>query len=160
MNSAISGDEQKALSENIIIRLQGSTTTGIDIDLSLTGIGPKFAADQTVGDDGTVVHCEYLVSESDAEYRVSYTISVRVKVVTQVNRDTTNIQYQDLAISGNLICAINRPLVIVRNGLKPLQLTITKEAEQAGADQPATKPADKVPAEVQPPTPTSKDVPR
>ena len=33
-------------------------------------------------------------------------------------------------------------------------------AEQAGADQPATKPADKVPAEVQPPTPTSKDGPR
>jgi hypothetical protein len=32
--------------------------------------------------------------------------------------------------------------------------------EQAGADQPATKPADKVPAEVQPPPPTSKDNPR
>jgi hypothetical protein len=32
--------------------------------------------------------------------------------------------------------------------------------EQAGADQPATKPADKVPAKVKPSTPTSKDGPR
>jgi len=34
------------------------------------------------------------------------------------------------------------------------------KAEPAGADQPATKPADKVPAKVQPPNPTSKDSPR
>jgi hypothetical protein len=34
------------------------------------------------------------------------------------------------------------------------------QAEQAGADQPATKPADKVPAKDQPSTPTSKDGPR
>jgi hypothetical protein len=32
--------------------------------------------------------------------------------------------------------------------------------EQAGADQPATSPADKVPAKIQPSTPTSKDGPR
>jgi hypothetical protein len=36
----------------------------------------------------------------------------------------------------------------------------TEKAEQAGADQPATKPADKVPAKVQPSTPTPKDRPR
>jgi hypothetical protein len=35
-----------------------------------------------------------------------------------------------------------------------------KNAEQPGAGQPATKSADKVPAEAQPPTPTSKDCPR
>ena len=34
------------------------------------------------------------------------------------------------------------------------------EAEQAGADQPATKPADKVPAKDQPSTPTPKGLPR
>jgi len=34
------------------------------------------------------------------------------------------------------------------------------KAEQAGADQPATKPADKAPVKDQPPTPTSKDGPR
>ena len=33
-------------------------------------------------------------------------------------------------------------------------------SEQAGADQPATKPADKLPVENQPSTPTSKDLPR
>jgi len=35
-----------------------------------------------------------------------------------------------------------------------------EESEQAGADQPATKPADKVPAKDQPSTPTPKVVPR
>jgi hypothetical protein len=34
------------------------------------------------------------------------------------------------------------------------------QAEPAGADQPATKPADKVPAEVKPSNPASKDSPR
>jgi hypothetical protein len=36
----------------------------------------------------------------------------------------------------------------------------SKEGEPAGADQPATQPADKVPAEAQPPTQPSKDSPR
>ena len=36
----------------------------------------------------------------------------------------------------------------------------TKEAEQPGAAQPATQPADKAPAKDQPLTPTSKDAPR
>jgi hypothetical protein len=35
-----------------------------------------------------------------------------------------------------------------------------KSAQQAGADQPATKPADKPPVKDQPSTPTSKDLPR
>jgi hypothetical protein len=39
---------------------------------------------------------------------------------------------------------------------KKLKLNV----EQAGADQPATKPADKVPAKIQPSTPTPKDLPR
>ena len=39
-------------------------------------------------------------------------------------------------------------------------IRIPPKAEQAGGGQPATKPADKAPAEVQPPTPTSKDAPR
>ena len=34
------------------------------------------------------------------------------------------------------------------------------QAEQPGAGQPSTKPADKVPAEAQTPTPTPKDAPR
>jgi len=37
---------------------------------------------------------------------------------------------------------------------------LIRSAEQPGAGQPATMPADKVPADVQPPTPTSKDAPR
>jgi hypothetical protein len=37
---------------------------------------------------------------------------------------------------------------------------LKKPAEPVGADQPATKPADKVPAKIQPSTPMSKDGPR
>jgi len=37
---------------------------------------------------------------------------------------------------------------------------MNNKGEQAGADQPATKPADKAPAKDQPSTPTSKDGPR
>lgn len=39
-------------------------------------------------------------------------------------------------------------------------ITLNPRAEQAGANQPATKLADKVPAKIQPSTPTSKDDPR
>jgi hypothetical protein len=41
-----------------------------------------------------------------------------------------------------------------------IQLEIDTNAEQAGAGQPATKPADKDPVKDQPSTPTSKDGPR
>ena len=41
-----------------------------------------------------------------------------------------------------------------------LRKATKKEVEQAGADQPATKPADKPPVKDQPSTPTSKDRPR
>jgi hypothetical protein len=44
--------------------------------------------------------------------------------------------------------------------MKKKREILEQEAEQAGADQPATKFADKVPAKVQPSTPTSKDGPR
>lgn len=39
----------------------------------------------------------------------------------------------------------------------PIQVGLTENADQTGADQPAAKPADKAPAENQPSTPTSKD---
>ena len=42
----------------------------------------------------------------------------------------------------------------------PVSGSQSKRAEQPGAAQPATQPADKVPAEVHPPTPTLKDAPR
>ena len=42
----------------------------------------------------------------------------------------------------------------------PLSMKSSPEAEQTGPAQPATKPAEKVPAEVRPPPPTSEDTPR
>ena len=44
--------------------------------------------------------------------------------------------------------------------IEEIESDIDNKAEQAGADQPATKPADKPPVKDQPSTPTSKDGPR
>jgi hypothetical protein len=50
--------------------------------------------------------------------------------------------------------------VLVNGTVRLPQSEQSKKAIEAGADQPATKPADKVPAKIQPSTPTSKDSPR
>lgn len=126
--------ETTGLEQNITIRLQGTTTTGSDIDLSLTGVGPKFSADQVVNND-TVLSCEYLVSETETGYKVSYVVTARIKMATNVSATSTNFEYRDVSISGSAICTAGRPLVLLRNGAKPLQLTISKEPEQTAPDK-------------------------
>lgn len=126
------------LKENITIRLQGTTTTGSDIDLSLSGIGPRFTADQVVNDD-TVLTCQFGVSETGTGYRVSYSVSARIKVITQTSQNSTNFEYRDVSISGNVLCIANRPVVVVSNGSKQLLLTISKQTE-GDADHPAAPP--------------------
>jgi hypothetical protein len=54
----------------------------------------------------------------------------------------------------------NIGLLSLRVAMVQGQKLMTPKAELSGAGQPATQPAEKGPAEVQPPTPTSKDVPR
>lgn len=120
--------DEAALAGNIMIRLQGTMTTGSEIDLSLAGIGPRFTADQVVGDD-TVLSCQYVVSETETGYKVSYVVSTRIKIATQSGPNSTSFEYRDVSISGTVLCLADRPVVLVRNGPKPLQLTITKEAE-------------------------------
>jgi hypothetical protein len=62
------------------------------------------------------------------------------------------------------VAEINLPFSIARDGIKLIgdfeALLRKQEAEQAGADQPATKPADKPPVRGETSTPTSKDGPR
>jgi hypothetical protein len=120
--------ESEALKNNITIRLHGTTTTGADLDLSLSGIGPMFTADQVVNDD-TMLTCQYVVSETETGYRVSYSISARIKIATQTSQSSTNFEYRDVSVSGTVLCSADRPQALVRNGSKPLQLTITKETE-------------------------------
>ena len=120
--------EAEALKENITIRLHGTTTTGTDINLSLSGIGPRFTADQVVSDD-TMLTCQYVVSETETGYKVSYSIGTRIKVATHTSQNSTNYEYLDVTISGTVLCSLDRPQLLVRNGASPLQLTITKEAE-------------------------------
>ena len=141
---------EEGLEENITIRLQGTVTTGSEIDLSLSGVGPKFTADQVINDD-TVLTCQYLVPETEAGYRVSYSVGARIKVVTQKTQNSTNFEYRDVVISGNVLCLAGRPVVVVRNGSKPLQLTIIKGPEH---DTPGN------PASVPDPKPQGDDVPK
>lgn len=124
--------ESQALKKNITIRLHGNTTTGAEIDLSLSGIGPRFTADQVVNDD-TVLTCQYVVSETETGYQVSYSIGARIKIPTQVNPNTTNFEYRDITIQGSVLCSEKKAQVLVQNGTKTLKLTITEDTEQ-GAD--------------------------
>jgi hypothetical protein len=122
-------EEGRTLKENITIRLHGTTTNGTDIDLSLSGIGPSFTADQVVNDD-TMLTCEYVVSETETGYRVSYSVGARIKVPTQANPNTTNIEYRDIIIRGTVLCSKKKAHVLVQNGTKSLKLTVTKDSEQ------------------------------
>lgn len=131
------GAETSGLSRNITIRLQGTTTTNSEIDLELTGTGPSFNAQQMVGKDESILSCEYLVAEAEGGYRVSYRIGMRIKVVTNINKDTTNYEYRDVTINGTALCAVGKPVAVVRNGGKPLELVVNIAGE-AVEGKPAT----------------------
>jgi hypothetical protein len=118
-----------ALKENITIRLFGTTTTGAEIDLALTGVGPRFAAEQVLDND-TVVSCEYMVSESENGYQVSYVVTAQIKIVVQSNQNgAISVDFREVSLSGEVLCATDRPHAIVRSGSKSLHLTISKEAQ-------------------------------
>ncbi len=119
-------EEVESLKKNITIRLHGTTTTGTEIDLSLSGIGPRFRCDQVVNDD-TMLSCEYLVSETETGYKVSYTVSARIKASLQNSPGLTGYENRDISTSGTVLCSTDRPQVLVSNGSKPLQLTITED---------------------------------
>lgn len=156
-NQPLQSEVVKELEENITIRLQGTVTSGSEIDLSLSGVGPQFTADQVINDD-TVLTCQYLVSETESGYKVAYTVGTRIKVVTQTNQNSTNYEYRNVSISGNVLCSAGRPVVLVRNGSKPLQLTITRQTEAAG--EPSTVAPDSKPAGDQNAKPGTEDRPR
>ena len=113
---------------NITVRLDGTTTSGNEIDLSLTGIGPVFSASQLVGAEQSHISCEYSVTQAGEAFRVKYTISVRQKVATSVHKDTTNYEFISVTSQGTVLCQPGKPVVIVRNDAKPLQLTVGPEA--------------------------------
>jgi len=114
------------LQKNTTIRIQGTTTTGQDIDLSLTGLGPRFNAEQIIGADDSVLNCEYLVKESDEGFLVSYVLRVRLKTASS----PTTYEFRDVSVTGNVLCKPGEPVVIVKNGEKTLQLTVTQEVDK------------------------------
>jgi hypothetical protein len=126
----VSAGEEGGLGHNIAIRLQGTTTTGSEIDLELTGSGPAFTAQQMVGKEESVLSCEYRVTEADGGYRVSYSIGMQVKVVISSSQgESRNYEYRNVTINGSALCAAGKPVVIVRNGGKPLELVVSPAGE-------------------------------
>ena len=115
------------LQKNTTIRVQGTTTTGQEIDFSLTGVGPQFHADQTIGANDTVLTCEYLVKESDEGFVVSYALGFRLKIASG---GSSTYEFRDVSVNGNVLCKPGEPVVIVKNGEKTLQLTVSQETEK------------------------------
>ena len=124
------------LSRNITIRLQGTTTTGNEIDLELTGSGPTFTAQQIAGKEESVLRCEYRVRETEGGYHVFYSVGTQIKVPTSVHKDSTNYEYRDVTIIGSVLCAAGKPVAIVRNGGKPLELVVSPVGEAVEAKPP------------------------
>lgn len=122
--------QQESLEKNITIRLHGTTTNGDEIDFSVSGIGPEFMGQQVIDGD-TILVCDYTVSATAKGFKVSYSVGSRIKVATEAVANTTNYKYRDISISGTILCSAGRAHVLVRNGAKMLQLTIT---EGAGED--------------------------
>ncbi len=122
-----------ALQGNITIHLKGMTTTGNEIDLSLTGIGPTFMADQIVGNDNSMLSCEYSVKATETGYRVSYSIGMQQRVPTSVQKEVTNYEYRSVVMRGSVLCPEGKPVVIVKNGAKPLQIAVSTTAAEPGA---------------------------
>lgn len=131
--------EDPALARNITIRLAGTTTTGSGIDLELTGTGPSFSAQQVVGEDQSILSCDYQVKESGENYLVGYSIGMRIKVVTASHKESVNYEYRDVTINGSVLCKANKAVVLVRNSGKPLEL-IVSHTEAAAPKEPGTPP--------------------
>jgi hypothetical protein len=125
--AAASGHDA-GLTNNISVLLEGSITADSVVNLSLTGSGPKFSADQVLEDE-TILRTEYLISTSGNGYSVEYAVAARVKVKTGAANDQRppTFEYRDVSITGNVICSLDKPIVLIRNGARSLQLTIKKE---------------------------------
>ena len=121
--------ETVALGENTRVRLHGSTSTGNAIDITLAGIGPRFAASQVINGD-EIIDCQYIVSETETGYKVIYTVGLRVKMVAGKSQNSTNYEYRDTSITGTVLCSDDSPQVLISNGGKPMELTITKASEE------------------------------
>lgn len=119
------------LQKNTTVRVQGTTTTGQDIDLSLTGLGPRFNADQMIAGTDSVMSCDYVVTESEQGFTVAYTLVVQMKVATSVNQGSTIYNYRDVSLKGTILCKPGEPVGIVKNGDKTLHLTVSQEPEKA-----------------------------
>lgn len=117
------------LSENITIQLQGSVVGGPELDLSMTGIGPVFRGDLVAGDDPTIVTHTYTVVKSGEDYKVEYSIGLRLKVENKED-ERVNIEYRDVVVTGTALVKEGKRLVISKNGDRELALTLGKASSK------------------------------
>ena len=102
-----------ALDKNITIRLNGTLPGGEPVDLSLTGVGPLFSTDSPIGKEGTVPRFEYMVEPEGAAYRVTYSISTRIKVTIQRN-GAENFEFRDIRTNGSVLCQAGKAVGIYK----------------------------------------------
>ncbi|WP_035607903.1 hypothetical protein [Haloferula sp. BvORR071] len=114
---------------NFTISLEGTLSSGPTVDLQLTGSGPSFTADQTIGEEGSILSCQYKLSKTEKGYRVSYSIGTQLRIATSVSKgqnEATNYEYRSIVLSGAVLCIPGAPIVIARNAGKPLTLSVAE----------------------------------
>ncbi len=138
-------EQPPGLDQNLTIRLTGNFTKELEVDLAVTGIGPKWMADTLVGDPASTLTCEYLMTEKDGAFRVEYSIGVRVAIPTQrpgggpvvpgapPQPQFSSITYQDLVVRGMVTCKLGEPVEIIKNGKQRVALTVQDPAAPESA---------------------------
>ncbi|BCU78118.1 hypothetical protein [Luteolibacter sp. LG18] len=110
---------------NLSIALTGKVGENREIDVSLTGTGPRFESDSMLA-DGSLLTVRYDVTQTDKGTLVNYSLGLQVEV-----KSGNNSQYRSLAFSGTVLCTGDKPVEIYANGAQKLALGVatTKAAE-------------------------------
>ncbi len=123
--------------ENITLSLSGALGEGLPIDVSLTGCGREFRCEITMGsvtigeDEIPVIgSLSFTVTVQDGDRIVQYSVGYRIPTPTATNRGpqviNTSISYQEMVVTGEARCVLDKDVQIFKNGETALTLKITK----------------------------------
>ena len=106
------------LDSNITVKVQGGMGSSKPLDVTLSGVGPKFQA-VLAEPPGTI---QVSVEEKDGGFSVSYGISVQLIVQNNAN----NSSYRDSSVTGNFIAKVGEPFPILKVGDQSLTIEIER----------------------------------
>ena len=119
--------KSSVLAVNHSIRLQGVLPDGGAVDVSTTGIGPKFMANVPLNQGARSLSCGYTLSESEGTYYISYSVSIRIRFQMGETNGQANYQYRDYVLEGKVICNPGSSVVIFKNGEETLSIKLVEE---------------------------------